>query len=116
MSFSSLSCLVLGRALAGANAMHMKERLKGLELGSNQVLSQIKLSPAISSCLSLLFKTGSYISPGCPQTDLVAEASLELILLAPLPGFWDYRCLPPHSSFEVYPGAVHSPGNSPPWV
>lgn len=24
--------------------------------------------------------------------------------------------MPPHSSFEVYPGAVHSPGNSPPWV
>lgn len=109
--FSSLSCIVLGRAHAVARCYaHERETVKGPELGSNQVLSQIKFSP--SSCLSLLLKTGSYNRPGCPQTDLVAKASLELILLAPLPGFWNFRCVQPHSSFEVYPGVVHSPGNS----
>lgn len=116
--FSSQSRIVLGRAHAVARCYaHERESVKGQELGSNQVLSQIKFSPALSSsCLSLLFETGSYISSGCPQTDLVAKASLEPILLTPLPGFWDCRCVPPHSSFEVYPGAIHSPGNSPPWV
>lgn len=69
-----------------------------------------------SSFILFVFVVCDRMSPGCPQTDLVAKASLEPILLAPLPGFWDYRYVPPHSSFEVYPGAVHSPGNSPPWV
>ena len=52
--------------------------------------------PSFPPCIfALVFERVSW-SPGWPQTDCKVEASLELLILLPLPPkCWDERCIPP---------------------